>query len=410
MTKRISRLLVGLFATAGGLIPATVFAALFSSVLPTSRSAEVGTPVTAFATIINTGPGTATGCAISPVTPVAADFLYQTTDPATNALIGAPDTPADIGEGLSQSFVFAFTPSAAFAPTDVELDFSCTNAAPAQTISGVNTLLLSASTTPVPDVIALSTTAAVDIPAATANAAFAVATVNVGTQGVITASADTGSVSLPVTVSLCETDPPTGTCINPTVPTTAPVTTTIAANATPTFAFFLNSAGTIPFDPAVNRLRVLFTDDTQTVRGSTSVALSSDVVVLPDLTGTYVGSGSVTNTGCLDPADNITISYGVDLLIDNQSGQDFSGSVVSSTQIQGFTVEERGTFQGTVDAQGNVNGTVVSELFVNNVFDSSSSGTFTGTFSNGTLNVSISTQDTSGDTCSSTGSFSVTRQ
>jgi len=410
MTKRISCLLLGLCATAGGLIPATVFAALFSSVLPTSRSAEVGNPVTAFATIINTGPGTATGCAISPVTPVTASFLYQTTDPTTNALTGTPDTPVDIDEGVAQSFVFAFTPTATFAPTDVELDFSCTNAAPAQTISGVNTLLLSASTTPVPDVIALSTTAAVDIPAATANAAFAVATVNVGTQGVITASADTGSVSLPVTVSLCETDPPTGTCINPAVPTTAPVTTLIDANATPTFAFFLNSAGTIPFDPAVNRLRVLFTDDTQTVRGSTSVALSSDVVVLPDLTGTYVGSGSVTNTGCLDPADNITISYGVDLLIDNQSGQDFSGSVVSSTQIQGFTVEERGTFQGTVDAQGNVNGTVVSELFVNNVFDSSSSGTFTGTFSNGTLNVSISTQDTSGDTCSSTGSFSVTRQ
>ena len=409
MAKRISRLLLGLFVTAGGLIPATVFAALFSSVLPTSRSAEVGTPVTAFATIINTGPGTATGCAISPVTPVTASFLYQTTDPATNALTGTPDTPADIGEGLSQSFVFAFTPSAAFTPIDVELDFSCTNAAPAQTISGVNTLLLSASDTPVPDVIALATTAAVDIPAATANAAFAVATVNVGTQGTITASADTGAVSLPLTVSLCQTDPPTGTCINPAVPTTAPVTTIIDANATPTFAFFLNSTGTIPFDPAVNRLRVLFTDDTQTVRGSTSVALSSDVVILPDLTGTYVGSGSVTNTGCQDPSDNLTIGFDTQVSI-TQSGENFNGTTVSTTQIAGFPVEEQGEITGTVDAQGNVSGTVTSDLFVAGFFDSSSAGTFTGTFNNGTLVVQVNTQDTVGDTCSSTGSFSVTRQ
>ena len=407
MATRISRLLPALFVTLGGVIPATVFGALVSSVLPSSRSAQVGDTVTAFATMINTGPGTATACAIAPVTSVPATFLYQTTDPATNALTGTPDTPVNIDERVAQSFVIAFTPSAPFIPTDVELSFSCTNTTPAPSISGLNTLLLSASATPVPDVIALATgTGTVDIPAATGVAAFAVATVNVGTLGTITASADTGSVVLPLTISICETDPATGVCISAVGPT---VTTTIDAGATPTFALFLGSTGTIPFDPAVNRLRVLFTDAGQTVRGSTSVALMSDVVVIPDISGTYVGSGTITSTGCLDPADNLTIPLDADMSI-SQSGENINGSVTATAQFPGATVVVQATFAGTVDAQGNVSGTTTADLFVNGFFDSSSEGTITGSFSNGTIAIQINTQDTVGDTCSTTGSFTLTRQ
>jgi len=76
-------------------------------------------------------------------------------------------------------------------------------------------------------------------------------------------------------------------------------------------------------------VRVRFTDVGQTVRGSTSVALMSDVVGIPDISGAYVGSGTITNTG---------------------------------------------------------------------------------SFSNGTLSIQINTQDTVGDTCTSTGSFTLTRQ
>jgi len=252
----------------------TVIAA---SVLPTSRSVQVGNTATAFFTIINAGTVQATGCTIAPLTAVSADFSFQTTDPSTNAIIGSPNTPVDIQVGASQSFVFSFTPNAPLMPTNIELEFDCTNTNPAATIAGINTLLLSASSGPVADIIALAATLTGDgivhLPASTGSAAFAVATVNVGSNSTITVSADTGSASLPVSIALCETDPATGACINPTVPILGPVTTSIAADATPTFAFFVTGTDTVPFDPANHRIFVRFEDAGGVTRGATSVAV-----------------------------------------------------------------------------------------------------------------------------------------
>src|SRR5262249_745180 len=55
-----------------------------AAVLPTSRSVQVSTTASAFATIINQGPGTATGCDITLVPNLPVTFGYQTTDPVTN--------------------------------------------------------------------------------------------------------------------------------------------------------------------------------------------------------------------------------------------------------------------------------------------------------------------------------------
>ena len=157
---------------------------LVSSVLPSSRSVQVGTPATAFATMINAGQSTATSCSVVPITNIPATFLYQTTNPATNQIIGTPNTPVNVAGGAAQSFVLAFTPTAPFPPTDVQLSFDCTNSNPAPVNSGLNTLLLSASNTPVPDIVALAATTTndgiVNIPGANGTGAFAVATVNVG--------------------------------------------------------------------------------------------------------------------------------------------------------------------------------------------------------------------------------------
>ena len=61
-----------------------------AAVLPSSRSVQVGVAAAAFATVINAGQAMAADCSIAPLTSVPASFIYQTTDPATNQVIGFP--------------------------------------------------------------------------------------------------------------------------------------------------------------------------------------------------------------------------------------------------------------------------------------------------------------------------------
>jgi len=249
---------------------------LAAAVLPSSRSVQVGKTATAFATIINAGGGPAVGCGIALATSLPnTSFSYQTTDSATNAVIGQPNTPVDIPPGASQAFVMALTPQTAFSSTDVAFAFQCANGGTAQTISGVNTLLLTASDTPTADVITLAATlthdAIVNIPGVGGTGAFAVATTNIGASGSITASADTGATALPIGLGLCQTNPATGDCLGQ---PTAALTLTMDAGSTPTFAVFAMGQGqTVPFNPALNRIFVRFKDATGVTRGASSVAV-----------------------------------------------------------------------------------------------------------------------------------------
>ena len=96
------------------------------------------------------------------------------------------------------------------------------------------------------------------------------ATVNVGATGNITATADTGGVTMPVNLLLCQTNPMTGACL---AAPSSSVTTTINANATPTFGIFVQGTGNVSFNPATNRIFVRFKDSGNVTRGSTSVAV-----------------------------------------------------------------------------------------------------------------------------------------
>jgi hypothetical protein len=49
------------------------------------------------------------------------------------------------------------------------------------------------------------------------------------------------------------------------------VTTTIAANATPTFGFFVIGSGMVADSPGANRVYATFNDGSNTLRGQTSV-------------------------------------------------------------------------------------------------------------------------------------------
>ncbi len=252
---------------------------LAAAALPSSRSVEVGAVASFFGTILNAGPGTtAHGCRIAPITvlPGPPVFTYQTTD-ASNVPTGTPNTPVDILSGTGQTFVFTFQPSVAFPQTQVQLSYDCDNTNPAPIAPGVNTVALLAANDPVPDIVALAATNPNDlilrIPTPLPNAAaFGVATVNVGAGGSITASADTGGVSLTgVTVTICETTgQPGGACI---ATPSASVTTQIDANETNTFSIFVsaNASANVAFLPATNRIQVHFTGGGG--GGGTSVAV-----------------------------------------------------------------------------------------------------------------------------------------
>jgi uncharacterized protein GlcG (DUF336 family) len=134
--------------------------------------------------------------------------------------------------------------------------------------------LPSASAPPGPAMFALAATPSrngiLNIAGTGDTGVFAVATVNVGATGAITAFADTGGAALPITLHICQTDPATGACSSPPA---GSVTTEIAAGATPSFAVFAATSAPIPLNPATSRIFVRFRDGAGAVRGLTSVAV-----------------------------------------------------------------------------------------------------------------------------------------
>ena len=90
-------------------------------------------------------------------------------------------------------------------------------------------------------------------------------------------SADTGERFLPVVLTLCETNPDTGTCINPEAPALDPVVVDMDRDATHAFAIVVRVTDTVALDPANNRVFVRFTDASGQIRGSTSVAIQGQI-------------------------------------------------------------------------------------------------------------------------------------
>ncbi len=249
-----------------------------ASVLPGSRSVQLDTTATIFASIINAGATPLNGCQVSlPVTaPAGLTMSYQTTDPATNAPTGSPNTPATVaGNNGVQSFLLAFQGTSAFSTAGMMLDFDCSGVAPAPITVGVDTVDLAMSTAPVPDVIALAATATnngiVVVPTG-GTGAFALASANVGVGATINVSVNTGAASLPVAATICQTVPATGQCL---ATPASSIAANIAAAGTPTFAIFLKASAPIPLEPATSRIFVNFTDAGGALHGSTSVAIET---------------------------------------------------------------------------------------------------------------------------------------
>ena len=251
---------------------------IHASVLPGSRSVEVGTTATIYATMINSGSSALSNCQIAlPATaPDGLTLSYQTTNPSTNALTGTANAPATIqGNNGLQTFLISFQGTKPFSMPGMLLNFTCDGATAATSIAGVDTVDLTMSSTPIADIIALAATATgngiAELPAGGAGA-FAVASMNLGASAGISVSVDTGNAVLPVSATVCQSNPTTGQCLAPPSPS---VTLSYAGETTPTFSIFLQSTGAIPFDPANSRVFVRFKDSNGELHGSTSVAIET---------------------------------------------------------------------------------------------------------------------------------------
>lgn len=253
--------------------------AVLAAVLPSARSPQVSNAATAFLTVINAGTTTARSVRIELGTSIPASFSFQAVDPA-NHPTGAPDALVDIPPGESRGFMFALTPTAPISPVDVVINVAGSNTQPLRTLVGVNTLHFSSSATPVIDSVMLAATPTRDgtlvIPWAgtgTGAAALSVASVNVGTSGSVTVVADVGGSTLPLSVSVCQTDSITSACLD--TPGSS-VTIRMDANTTATFGVFAVATGPILFDPANNRIVVRALDASGVQRGATSIAVRTE--------------------------------------------------------------------------------------------------------------------------------------
>ena len=270
---------------------------LYASVLPTSRSVLIGSPASAFATIINAGPAPATQCAIALPPGFPGTLTFQTTT-TSNDPAGVENVPADIQPGQAQSYVFAITPTKGLNASEVALSFTCANAEPAPSVPGLSRLTLSASNAPTADILAIISTLSndgiVDVPLP-GKGLYAAAAINIGAASDITASVDDGGTNLPLTVTLCQSDPSTGACADGSQPE-ATKRLALASGGIVTFTVFVEATAPVPFNPGVNRLHLRLKTNDNVTRGSASLAVRTQQqgTALKGATGTSalaVGNG-----------------------------------------------------------------------------------------------------------------------
>ncbi len=248
---------------------------LGAAILPGSRAVQTGAPATVFATLLNSGGTSLSGCApaLLATAPSGMALDYRPTNSATNQPTGTQDEPVSIAAQGAQSFVLAFSDATAASVRALPVVFSCTDALPAPSVTGLDTVDLLFSTTPVADIIALAATASNDGTVHVANGAgaFAVATIDAGAAGTLTATLDTGAAILPLGATLCQTDA-SGQCQ---APPSASLAVSFVANATPTFSVFVTASAPIAFAPGTSRIFLRFVDASGVSHGSTSVAVTT---------------------------------------------------------------------------------------------------------------------------------------
>jgi hypothetical protein len=128
-----------------------------------------------------------------------------------------------------------------------------------------------------PDVVAAGLTLSNDgfarIAGATGTGLFAVAATNMGASSRLIARLRLSDPAMPLTATICETDPQTGQCK---APPAATVTRTMSQNEHTTWSAFVHASGAIAQDPVRNRLILEFVDADGVVHGAASTAVTTE--------------------------------------------------------------------------------------------------------------------------------------
>ena len=156
--------------------------------------------------------------------------------------------------------------------TDVHIQAYAANSPVSTLLSGINTWRIRSTSIAGPDIVALTTTTDFHQTSCLGSNVFAVALSNVGVaaNGNIFVTANTGSVSLPLVVSIFETDPNTSKIIGDNI------LENIAVNDIRTIGVFVTFNNCIQFDPARHRIFIEFRDTDNNLVGSTSTAVSTN--------------------------------------------------------------------------------------------------------------------------------------
>jgi streptogramin lyase len=258
--------------------------ALSSAVLPGGRTVAPGAPATVFASMVNGFGNQVDNCSVGlPAdAPLGMTLSYQTTNPATNTVTGTADTPFSIaGNGGMQSLYLTLGSPVQTSARGLQLKFTC-NGASAAVVGGLNTVDANFVADSAPDnvVVAASATPGIISMSIPNSNAFGVAMQNAGgtdVNALTMVSVDTGLAVLPLSVTVCRTDPSTGACWEGPQPQQF---FSLPAGAQATFSVFVTALGPVPFDPANNRIFIRFIDfddflDTY-VSGSASVAVQTN--------------------------------------------------------------------------------------------------------------------------------------
>lgn len=258
---------------------------LFAAVEPAGRAVAVGQVASIFATMLNTGSTDLANCgvALPNDAPAALSLTYQTTNPSTNRSTGQPNQPVTIPAGNGQSFILTLTASASAVSLGESFLFQCDGVTPAPVFSGINTADMTFSSSRTADIIASAATqngsGVVFVPGppgqnagSQATVAFPIAAFNLGASELVQVSTDSGTFypvtgdgvapgyeqSLPITVTVCQTNLLTGQCLEPSAPT---LSVGFSSGATETFTVFITQAtGAIPESILEPRLFVRFTE------------------------------------------------------------------------------------------------------------------------------------------------------